>query len=68
MTTGTGEDSPVNVTHYLKGISLPAKKQGLVDQAKENGAPSEVMEMIEAMPDSSYETMADVMKGYKQAE
>ncbi len=68
MTTGTGEDSPVNVTHYLKGIDLPVKKQELVDHAKKNGAPSEVMKMIEAMPDSSYATMADVMKGYKQAE
>ncbi len=66
MATGTGERSPVNVTHHLKGIDFPAEKEDLVEQAKGNGAPSEVMGKIEAMPDQTYETMADVMKGFGQ--
>lgn len=66
MARAPGEQSPVNVTHHLKGIDFPAEKQDLVQHAKGNGAPSEVMEKIEAMPDQTYETMADVMKGFGQ--
>jgi uncharacterized protein DUF2795 len=68
MARGPAGDSPINVTHHLKGIHFPAKKPDLIQHAKQNGAPSEVMQAIEAMPDQNYETMADVMKGFKQAE
>ncbi len=68
MAAGPGGQSPINVTHHLKGIHFPAEKRDLVEQAKKNGAPSEVTEAIEAMPEETYETMADVMKGFKQAE
>ena len=68
MARGPAGESPINVTHHLKGISFPAEKQDLVEHAKGNGAPSEVVQAIEAMPEQSYETMADVMKGFKQAE
>jgi hypothetical protein len=37
-------------------------------QATNNGADPSVMEVIEAMPDDNYETMADVMKGYGEAD
>ena len=68
MARGPAGESPINVTHHLKGISFPASKDDLVEHAKKNGAPSQVMEAIEAMPDDEYGTMADVMKGFKQAE
>ena len=66
MASGSGEQSPVNVTHHLKGIDFPAGKQDLVQHAKGNGAPPEVMEKIEAMPDQSYGSMAEVTKGFGQ--
>ena len=68
MATGPNGQSPIDVTHHLKGIHFPAEKQDLVEQAKKNGAPSEIMEAIEAMPEETYKTVADVMKGLKQAE
>lgn len=68
MTRGLGGQSPANVTHHLKGIEFPAKKQDLIKHAQKNDAPPEAVEMIEAMPDETYETMADVMKGYGQVE
>ena len=37
-------------------------------QARENGADRAVLEVIEAMPDEDYESMADVMKGYGEAD
>lgn len=62
MTRGMGGHSPSNVTHHLKGIHFPADKQALVQQARRNGAPRDVMEEIEAMPDQDYASIAEVMK------
>lgn len=64
MTKGVGGQSPANVTHHLKGIEFPAGKEDLVEQAEENGADQEVLDVIRQMPDQDYGSMADVMKGY----
>lgn len=56
--------SPVNVTHFLKGVDFPAKRNDLLQHAKQNKADSEVLQEIEQMPDQEYATMADVMKGF----
>jgi hypothetical protein len=39
-----------------------------MEQAKENGANEDVLEVIESMPDGDYESMADVMKAYGEAD
>lgn len=58
------EQSPVNVTQHLKGLSFPATKEDLEKHAKEHGADEAVMETLRGMSEESYETMADVMKAY----
>jgi predicted transcriptional regulator len=64
MARGMGGHSPSNVTHHLKGIHFPADKQALVEQAKQNKAPPEVMEEIEAMEDQEFGSIAEVMKAF----
>ncbi len=64
MTRGVGGESPANVATYLKGIDYPANKEQLVQHAQKNGAESEVMDVLNNMPDHEYGNMADVMKGY----
>ena len=59
-----GEQSPINITHHLKGIAFPATKEDLEKHAKEHGADKDVMQTLRGMPEESYETMADVMKAY----
>jgi hypothetical protein len=59
--------SVADVTHSLKGVEFPAKKSDLLDQARKNHAERAVLELIEAMPDQDYGTMADVMKGFGKA-
>lgn len=66
MTRGLGGHSPANVTHHLKGIHFPAKKRDLVQTARKNGAPREVMEEIEAMPEQDYASVAEIMKAFGQ--
>lgn len=68
MTRGLGGQSPANVAFYIKGVEFPATKQDLMRRAKENGAEAEVLDMIGHMPDNRYETAADVMKGYGEAD
>ncbi len=66
MARGVGGHSPANITHHLKGIDFPARRQDLERHAKKNGAGDDVLELIRAMPDQEYKNMADVMKGYGQ--
>ena len=61
-------DSLASISHYLRGLDFPARKQDLMRHARNNGADSAVMEVIEAMPDADYENTADVMKGYGEAD
>ncbi len=67
MTRGVGGESPANVATYLKGIDYPANKEHLVQHAQKNGAESEVVDVLNNMPDHEYGNMADVMKGYGEA-
>ncbi|MDQ2803794.1 MAG: DUF2795 domain-containing protein [Pseudomonadota bacterium] len=56
--------SPINITHHLKGIDFPARRQDLERHAKNSGAGEDVLAAIKAMPDHEYGSMADVMKGF----
>ncbi len=56
------------MSHHLKGVAFPAHKRDLVRQARDNGADNDVLEVIEAMPEAEFESMADVMKAYGDAD
>lgn len=61
---GTGVP-PNKVQHFLKGLSYPARKQDLVQQARRNDAPAAVMHVIQRFPeDRDYGGPQDVMKAY----
>lgn len=64
MTRGVGGESPANVQKYLKGVDYPARKRDLVDQAKKNSAPDEVIQVIQKFPDHEFGGPQDVMKAY----
>ncbi len=68
MTRGLGGHSPANVTHNLRGVDFPARKDDLMRRARENGADGDVLEVIESMPDEEFGNMADVMKAYGEAD
>jgi Protein of unknown function (DUF2795) len=59
--------SVASVAHALKGIGFPARKLDLLDRAKKNDADRGVLDIVGAMPDQDYRTMADVMKGFGKA-
>jgi len=59
--------SPVEIDSYLKGVDFPADLDELIEHASQNGAPLDVINMLEQMPDREYGSAADVAKGYGQA-
>ncbi|MFC0677076.1 DUF2795 domain-containing protein [Lysobacter korlensis] len=64
MTRGVGGESPSNVQQFLKGVSYPADKAQLLDQARRNGAPEEIQQIIEAFDEDEFGGPQDVMKAY----
>lgn len=68
MAIGMGGHSPSNILHHLKGVDFPADKSGLVAQAEKNHAESDILDIIRQMPDTQYQSMADVLKGVGKVE
>ena len=66
MTRGVGGQSPAQVQTYLKGIDYSAKKDDLIRTAQDNGAPEEVMEILQQLQEEEYGGPQDVMKAYGQ--
>jgi hypothetical protein len=55
-----------NVTHHLKGIDFPARKDRLITYAKDHDAGADVIDVLQKLPEREYNSMADVMRGYGQ--
>jgi hypothetical protein len=61
-TTAQGFASPALIQKHLKGGHYPTSKKAMLQCAKENNAPFEVMAILEMLPDKQYISPADVMK------
>jgi hypothetical protein len=64
MTRGVGGQLPANVQKFLAGVEYPASKQELVEQAKNNKAPQEVLEVIEDLPGEEFAGPQEVVKAF----
>lgn len=51
----------MNVTRSLKGTDLPSDRRYIVDVAKEEDAPREVLHQLEEMLYGRYHTMEEVI-------
>ena len=58
------ETSPIEVQKALKGMDYPAKKKDLIEKARENDAPREVMQVLEDLPDKEFENAVDVSREF----
>ncbi|MEN6617712.1 MAG: DUF2795 domain-containing protein [Syntrophorhabdus sp.] len=57
--------SPAAVENYLKGIDFPANKKKLMQQARDNDAPDDVIRTIERLPDQQFHSPIDISKAMK---
>jgi hypothetical protein len=55
---------PIETQKALKGMDYPAGKQEIIEKARENNAPQEVMKILEDLPDREFENAADVSKEF----
>jgi hypothetical protein len=50
------------VEKYLAGMHYPAKKSKLVDNAQNKNAPDDVMDLINKLPEKTYNSPIDITK------
>ncbi len=61
-TTAQGFASPAKIQEYLRGAHYPSSKMDLVNLAKKNKAPNDVMAILDLIPEKEYISPAHVMK------
>ncbi|HEY4441293.1 MAG TPA: DUF2795 domain-containing protein [Candidatus Elarobacter sp.] len=66
MATNTSGSNPKfrleqEIAAAMRGIRFPAKRDDILNRAKENGASEEVLRVLERIPDGEYGTPAQVM-------
>jgi len=54
--------SPTAIERYLKGMTFPADKKALIEKAKSNDAPEDVMKTLNQFEEKTYSTVIDVSK------
>ncbi len=50
---------------YLEGIDFAASQEDLVSMAMHNGAPEELIELVEELPTKEYEDLEEVVEAIK---
>ena len=58
----SGHVSPAIVEKYLAGMHYPAGKQKLVDNAQNKDAPRDVMDLLNKLPEKTYNSPIDITK------
>lgn len=66
MARGVGGHSPANIQKFLGGVEYPARKEDLLECARRNQAPQEVLETIDDLQAEEFGGPQDVMKAYGQ--
>lgn len=66
--TASKKPSPIEIGKHLKGIKFPVNKENLVEHARQNQAPREILSVLERMPDREFRNAADVSKGVGEIE
>lgn len=54
--------STAELEKYLKGMDYPARKDDLMQKARDNHAPHDVIDLIERLPDQDFHSPVDVNK------
>lgn len=57
-------ESPIKMQKYLRGVDYPVSKSDLRAAAEKNGAPQEVLEMIDRLPGEQFDAPTAVQKAF----
>ncbi len=62
----TSNVSAARFARYLKGISFPVNRETIVSTAKSNGAPENVMELFNRLPQREYNRANEVEQEFSK--
>ena len=54
--------SPAAVERYIKGTNFPANKKQLMEKAKSNSAPQDIINVLNKFEDKQYNSPIDIAK------
>lgn len=54
--------TPEAVYNYLNGMNYPARKQQLIEHAKNNNAGPDVIEALKTLPDKEFKSQDDLIR------
>ncbi len=60
------QPSPIELQKHLKGVDYPAGKDALVEAAKDNGAPQDVLDRLGTIADREYEGPSGVVQEFSK--
>jgi hypothetical protein len=58
--------NPIEAQKYLKGMDYPASKQDVIDHAKSNGAPQEMIDDLESHDHGRFNNPGEVQKAFSK--
>jgi len=59
--------STAKVYQFLEGIDFPADKKQIMDYARDNNAPQDVLNILQRLPEGKYYSMASVLDSIARA-
>ena len=62
-----GTQSPAKFAKHLDGVAWPATKEDLLEKARSDAAPDEVLRGIERLPGARFASREDVLVAYESA-
>jgi hypothetical protein len=54
--------SAVVIQEFLRGMDYPSQRDDILDRARRNNAPDDVMDILNQIPDKEYNSAGDVSK------
>ncbi len=61
-----GGETPEMVLQYIKGIQFPAKKDDIVNAARQNGAPHPIVGALSQLPVGEFGSPEELIDAYPQ--
>lgn len=59
--------NPIEAQKYLKGMDYPASKRDLIEHARSNEAPQEMIDDLEAHDEDRFENPGEVQKAFSKS-
>ena len=57
-----GQPNPIDIQKALAGIAYPTTREKLVERARQNHANTDIVDLIDKLPDHNYDSPASVSK------